>query len=344
MKSVYTLTIDTLKKHVGGFVEADLTAPSDFPSWKPGQFLSMRKTIGGSEAIRSYSIVTLLSEGLRILVKREANGVFSRWLADYAKPGDSVETLAPSGNFVLPDPAGRLDHLVFFAAGSGIAPMRPLVLQAIQEGRARQIHLLYSALSREEAPFVDEMEGQVLSGLDFQAYLSRMPNGLPNRLTNQRLEVYLEEAGLRPDQNSLFYLCGPISYRRMVRFTLRTMDFGADQIREENFDPQLVRPPARPLLEHDATIVVELPDGTETTFACHPCEPILTAGLRHGVEMPYSCRGGVCASCVAQLKGGKTLITLNEILSPIDLANGITLTCTALPASELIRLRLGASL
>ncbi len=340
MKAVYTLILQTLENRPGGFVEAGLAAPPDFPSWRPGQFLSLRKTIDGKAAIRTYSISTLPGEGLRLLVRREANGLFSRWLADYARIGDTVEALAPSGNFTLPETLAPLDNLVLLAAGSGIAPIRPLALQALHEGYAARVHLLYSAFNESAAPFFKEFEAlsEPSPTFKFSPFLSLMPNGQPNRLTNIRLEAYMAANVLRPGQSNLFFICGPISYRRMVRFTLRTLGFDAAQIREENFDPEVITRPSRPVLKQDALIKATLPTGAEVQFACKPHESILAAGLRQGIDLPYSCKGGVCSSCTARLISGKTHMTINEILSPDDIARHLTLTCTALPASEEIEL------
>jgi ring-1,2-phenylacetyl-CoA epoxidase subunit PaaE len=349
VKTSFPLTISTLENRPGGYVFVRLQASPNFPVWKPGQFLSLRKTIGGKPVIRSYSIASLPGEGLSLLVRREANGVFSRWLADNALPGDTMETLAPSGSFVLPDLLTPIDNLVLLAAGSGIAPIRPLALQALAEGPnsfAYRVHLLYSAFSEDTAPFLDEFSSltQHRNDLILKPFLSHTGSIKANRLNNLLLEEYLAANLITPEGTNLFFICGPISYRRMARFTLRTMGFSTDQIREENFDLINTQPPKRPVLEKDATIKAIFPNGTEARFVCAPHENILSAGLRNGVDMPYSCRGGVCSSCTAVLLSGKTHMTINEILGPDDLARHLTLTCTALPASDEITIKLGTLL
>ena len=326
-----------------------LQVGSDFPSWRPGQFLSLRKLINGKTIIRSYSICSLPTEGLQLLVRREANGVFSRWLADYARPSDMLESLGPTGSFVLPDTLAPIDTLVLFAAGSGIAPIRPLALKAVDErgnAFASKVHLLYSEYSVETALFLEEFTtlAQAKPDFLFTPFLSQTGTVKANRLNNLLLEEYLAAHQITPGKTNLFFLCGPISYRRMVRFTLRTMGFSADEIREENFDLLDTPPQKRPLLQTDALIKVTLQTGIEAQFLCKPHETILAAGLRNGVDMPYSCRGGVCSSCTARLVSGKTLMTINEVLAPDDLARNLTLTCTALPATEEIELKFGAEI
>jgi ring-1,2-phenylacetyl-CoA epoxidase subunit PaaE len=346
MKSLFPLTISALEKLSGGYVSVRLLPDSDFQKWQPGQFLSLRRSIDGRQVIRSYSISSLPQEGLELLVKREANGIFSRWLHDYARIGDTLETLAPAGNFTLPAILTPIANLVLLAAGSGIAPIRPLALKALgagQGGFANRVHLLYSAYSEGTAPFLAEFSDRALRKKDLllTPYISHSAAGGSNRLNNLLLEDYLAANVIMPAGTNLFFICGPISYRRMARFTLRTMGFHPDQIREENFDLMNSAPLKRPVLEADATIKVTMPNGIETKFACKPHETILAAGLRNGIDLPYSCRGGVCSSCTAKLISGKTYMTINEILAPDDIARHLTLTCTALPASDEISLQYG---
>lgn len=346
MKPAFPLWIRTMETLPGEFVQVVLDTPGNFPSWLPGQFLSVRRNIGKGVVIRSYSICSLPEEGLKILVKREVNGVFSRWLFDSAQPGDVLDSLAPAGRFTLPNSGQTWDSIVFFGAGSGISPIRPLVLQALERSVAKRAFLLYSGRTIQESPFFNELAelGVRKSSFTFSPFLSISPSGLPNRLTNMLLEKYLEANDIRPEHSSLLYICGPLAYRRMVRFTMRALGFAEGMIREEKFDISTPNQPSRPLIQKEAVVQVQTDGKGVVQFLCKPHETLLAAGLRQGIDLPYSCKGGVCSSCSAVLLEGKVHMTLNEILSPDDLAGGLILTCTALPASERITLQAGATL
>jgi 2Fe-2S type ferredoxin len=134
-------------------------------------------------------------------------------------------------------------------------------------------------------------------------------------------------------QQALFYICGPFDFMRMVQFTLIFSGIRLPQIRKENFviDPVTVTPP--PELSRDHRILLKF-RGTEYDIDVPAYKSILQAAIDHGIPLPYSCRGGRCSACMARCQSGSVYMTINDVLTEHDLAEGWVLTCTGYPESE----------
>jgi ring-1,2-phenylacetyl-CoA epoxidase subunit PaaE len=74
-------------------------------------------------------------------------------------------------------------------------------------------------------------------------------------------------------------------------------------------------------------------DDEETTFEMSQKQTVLEAALKHGIDAPYSCQGGICSSCLARVTNGTAVMSKNSILTDSEIANGLILTCQAHPTS-----------
>lgn len=85
----------------------------------------------------------------------------------------------------------------------------------------------------------------------------------------------------------------------------------------------------------------DLDERDHGTITVDPDEHILEAAERHGLDWPYSCRGGACANCAAVLKDGEIDIDLgSQQILPEEAIHerDIRLTCIGTPAAEEIRI------
>jgi ring-1,2-phenylacetyl-CoA epoxidase subunit PaaE len=112
----------------------------------------------------------------------------------------------------------------------------------------------------------------------------------------------------------------------MAQFTLKWMGFQDDLIKKENFTVDRVPPP--PLMSDTSTkeIIIHYNKQTFKIRATYP-QNILQAALNNDIQLPYSCRSGVCASCVAKCIKGKARMSRNEVLTEKDIEAGLVLTC-----------------
>ncbi|GAB4004970.1 phenylacetate-CoA oxygenase/reductase subunit PaaK [Spirosoma migulaei] len=307
-------------------------------SYTAGQFLTMILKHNGHEVRRSYSISSVPAETLRITIKRVQNGEISRFLLDTLRVGDILTSLHPAGRFTFDE--HEAGDVVLLGAGSGITPLFALAKQVLLTTSTRSITLLYSSPNERTIIFreeLDELQRQFPDRFRILYLLSNPAedwNGLRGRLNNVMLERLLPTlVGASDPELVHFYICGPGDYMRMAQFTLVFSGFRLDQIRRENFvvEPVVLTPP--PTSAQDRSVLVRF-KSREVEIQVPAYKSILQAALDEGIHLPYSCRGGRCSTCVARCLSGKVHMTINDVLTERDLAEGWVLTCTGYPESD----------
>lgn len=313
--------------------------------FQPGQFLTFLLLFNGHKVRRSYSISSLPARELRITIKRVQNGDISRYLLDTLKVGDQLTSLPPAGRFVLGPSESTLPRdIVLFGAGSGITPLLALLLQILTGEPESHVTLLYSNTHSSGVIFGNELT-------DFQQRYTRQftlihllswpdenDTGLggtirAGRLSNTLLETLLPSLLRHDPAEAKFYVCGPTDYMRMVLFTLIVSGFRADQIRRENFVVEPINLSPAPPVAHDRTILLRFRN-REIDIEVPAYVSILQAALDAGIHLPYSCRGGRCSTCAAHCTAGHVVMTINDVLTERDLAEGWILTCTGYPDTD----------
>jgi len=157
-------------------------------------------------------------------------------------------------------------------------------------------------------------------------------------LSNISAEDLIEKNLHYTRKDALFLICGPFAYMRMLNFTIGLMHFSKENIRKENFLPSVMQGsetskshfPDRPI-----EIIIEKKTHLLTVKSG---ESILDAGLKQNLNLPYSCKGGVCGNCVAKCLDGKVHMDINEVLTEADLKEGWVLTCTGYPETENVKI------
>jgi ring-1,2-phenylacetyl-CoA epoxidase subunit PaaE len=309
-------------------------------SYLPGQFLTLvfHNQLGEEER-RNYSISSSpwINEPLTITVKRIANGRYSRFLVDEARPGDILLTAGTSGFFTLPESVPDTFALCLFAAGSGITPVFSIIKSCLIRYPYLNIHLLYSNRSKGSAIFQQELEA--LQSRYPQRFHCRFLYSDAMRLQEARLHVPMIESVLQQvsSQQTLFYLCGPFEYMRTIAMVLQGNGVPAIHIRREIF--LLEKPRVQPIPpDTDKHLVVIHGKETQAIRVQYP-ETILQAARKQGIYLPYSCESGQCGTCAASCIRGTVWMWRNEVLLDEELAAGRVLTCTGYPVGGDVELR-----
>jgi ring-1,2-phenylacetyl-CoA epoxidase subunit PaaE len=292
--------------------------------YEAGQFLTLLFTFRGHDLRRSYSFSTTpgIDAVPGITVKRVPNGEISRHLLDQLRVGDILTTLPPAGRFAL-DPDAQ-EH-AFIAAGSGVVPVFSLLKELRRQRPDARPHLLTQQLDKESSPFRTTLAQMGLNRTE-------MLTVRDGRLTKDKLVDWV--LGTQPVRATRFYLCAPFDFMRMVHITLRTLGIPDEAIRREHFTVGHI-PPAPPVF--DATPkTVTIRGAVDRQFVVTWPDSILTAAIRQGIPLPYSCRAGRCSSCVARCLRGRVQMAHNEVLTDKDLAEGLVLTCVGYAETDVV--------
>jgi ring-1,2-phenylacetyl-CoA epoxidase subunit PaaE len=304
-------------------------------SYEAGQFITLIDKTGLQEIRRSYSITSspVLKEPLSIAVKRIDNGFFSRKLIDRTRVGDELLTTGAAGFFRLPENINSYTGIFFFAAGSGIAPILSLIKTVIHLYPEISVFLIYSNQSVETTAFYRELkrlESEHPKQLRIDFLYSSESDLRRARLNREFLLEFLT-INLFDREKTLFYVCGPESYMRMIIFLLGEEGFPINNIKKEDFNPANKKLAGRMPPDKNTHLVQLDLKGTKYNFPVQYPDSILQAARKIKLTLDYSCETGKCGSCAAICISGKVWMSNNEVLTDQDLAKGLTLTCTGHP-------------
>ena len=313
-----------------------------------GQYLTFRTHIDGEEIRRSYSICSAVDEPqLEVAVKKIPGGAFSSFVNDELAPGDTLEVAPPAGDFTVPlDPANE-KHYLCIAAGSGITPVMSIVKTVLKTEPKSRVSLLFGNKRVNSIMFKEELEAlknhymarfqliHVLSQEDreFDILNGRIDNKKGAELCQHLLDLSSIDE---------FFLCGPESMVSEVSRGLRGVGIDEQAIHYELFgasaaDAQLaIQKHHERALKHQGKSfnVTVVADGRSVKFElAADGENILDAALDAGVDLPFACKGGVCATCKAKLTSGNVEMDINHALEANEIEAGTILSCQAHPTS-----------
>jgi ring-1,2-phenylacetyl-CoA epoxidase subunit PaaE len=308
-------------------------------SFRPGQYLTLRTAIDGHEIRRSYSICAGLDDGeLRVAVKRVAGGAFSNFVHDRLKPGDEIDVMTPAGRFTVAlDPAAAR-VMVAVACGSGITPILSLVKSVLAREPGSRFILLHGNRTSRDIMFAEALaalKDRYLDRLSITHVLSREMQDLPvlqGRLDRARIELLLRGV---PRIDHAF-LCGPAAMMDEAGGTFAALGIAPGHIHREYFTPgeggqaAPVRPRVEPSAEPAAIAEIVI-DGRHHEVPLPEGMSVIDAARAQDLELPFSCKGGMCCSCRAKLVSGKAEMAVNYSLQPWEIAAGFILTCQARP-------------
>jgi ring-1,2-phenylacetyl-CoA epoxidase subunit PaaE len=307
--------------------------------------------IDGREERRTYSIVTPPGAAeLRIGVREQTGGRMSRELATRLSPGERLEVGTPMGRFRTAVDASRARSYVAFAAGSGITPVLSLASDILARESASRFTLIYGNRSMSRTMFLEDtlaLKNRHLGRFSVYFVMSREPQQAP--LLNGRIDADKVEALAaqladiaRADE---YFVCGPGDMVDAVRGAIPRLNPSAP-VRFERFaaaalSPQPVRsvdaaelPPGEVLAQISVVM-----DGRRRSFPMAPADAsVLAAAERAGLDLPFSCRAGICATCRTKLKSGRAVMAHNIALEPWEVDAGFILCCQARPLTASLEL------
>ena len=314
--------------------------------YRAGQFLTFLLPLHGNIVRRSYSFSSApeIDEFPTITIKRVANGEASRYWIDIAKVGEVFNVLPAAGRFVLDHMQASGTHdVILIGAGSGITPLFSLLKETLTRDSDTFVTLIYANKNESSTVFFNELNKWKTNyphRLDI-VHIHSQPGdawtGIQGRINNSRL-VHLVGKHIKFDiREAKVFICGPSELMRTVEISLIFMGISADQIRKENFVIIPLPPPPPDSKPHWIKLTFKDLDH-RIVVPAH--STVLEAALAEGIELPYSCKGGRCSTCAGICTNGELHMTVNEVLTDKDLADGWVLTCSAYVDNDEVEIRI----
>ncbi|HYG14486.1 MAG TPA: iron-sulfur cluster-binding domain-containing protein [Bacteroidia bacterium] len=337
-EQLITLTVKEIHEAANGFKTIMFEENVDY---QPGQYLTFIYNDQGKEIRRSYSMLSVPGEPLTIGVKRIENGVFSRYLTDRVKPGDKLVSAGAAGRFTIPAEINNYKQVFLFAAGSGITPVYSLVKHLLFTIEHIKVILVYSNHSHARAAFIEDLqllEKQFTGRLINQFIFSTNKNLSLAHLNMDRVRQLVTTHGAGILDDSLYYICGPHAYMRMVGYGLEAAGISSNNIKKENFNTTRLPFKQRPPDTGNYTVYLTV-NNQQYSFPVNYPDTILKAARKAGLSIPYSCDTGRCGSCALRCTQGTVWMSNNEVLIPHDIEAGLILTCVGHPVGGDIALQ-----
>jgi ring-1,2-phenylacetyl-CoA epoxidase subunit PaaE len=345
MSSFYKLSIKEIIKETADAVSILFNVPDELKTYYQfvaGQYVNLKITLDGQEIRRAYSICSSPKSGeLRIAVKAVKNGFFSKFANEKLAVGNVIEVGTPEGKFTFEPKVERQKNYAAFVAGSGITPVFSILKTVLEEEPNSTFVLVYGNKSENEAIFHNQLHDLQLQyvGRLFVQYVysqSTADNALFGRIDKSTVNFILKNK--HAEMNfSKFYLCGPEEMINLVSDTLKENNISDSDIKFELFSASSNENESAGSLEGHTKISI-LVDDEETSFEMSQKQTILEAALKQGLDVPYSCQGGICSSCICKITEGAVELKKNQILTDGEIAEGLTLACQAYPTTASIKI------
>ena len=352
--SFHELAIKRVNPEAAGSVAITFDIPSDSLEkfhFEPGQFLTLRANVNGQDVRRNYSISSPRSQFLKrgeleIGIRPVEGGVFSNWAATQLKAGDKVNVMPPEGRFTIKKP--RAIHRVGFAAGSGITPILSIAATTLEEQTESKFTLIYG--------------NRRMSSVMFNEALQDLKDRFPARFTmihilsQQAQEVDLLQGRIDADKiksiiDALLpaksmdevFICGPEAMIEVTEKALIDSGVPDNRVHSERFttstsqahkvqaDIDASKEKSASVKSVHMTIVL---DGKEHEVALSPDEHVLDAALNAGLDLPFSCKAGVCSTCRCKVTQGEVTMDKNFTLEADEVGQGFALSCQARAATQ----------
>jgi len=330
---------------VTSFVLAPIDA-QPLPAFHAGQFVVLRLLVdaGQPPILRSYSLSDLpVADHFRITVKSESKGIGSSFLCNRVREGDALEVSAPRGSFTL---HLSVKPVVLLSVGVGATPVMSMLHALAAQKSEREIWWIYGARDRADHPFAEEARSSLKQLPRARSYIVYSRPAATDQLgldfdASGHIDAALvEKIGVSP--NSEFYLCGPSSFLETMRDGLRNWGVPARNVQTEIFGTLESITPGMARVSHTPHSPQGPPgSGPSVSFARSGItaawdpkyQSLLKLAEACDVPVRWSCRTGVCHTCMTGLIGGSFRYNPEPLERP---APGNVLVCCSQPEANVI--------
>ncbi|MBL4619027.1 MAG: 2Fe-2S iron-sulfur cluster binding domain-containing protein [Marinicaulis sp.] len=349
MTQFYPLRVSDIHRETRDSVVVTLEPPDDAREefkFTQGQYLTFRRKFDGEELRRSYSVCAGIEDRiLRVGIKKVDGGWFSSFANDELKIGDTLDAMAPMGNFHAPLMPDAARHYLGFAGGSGITPLISIIKTVLKAEPQSSFTLVYGNRSANSIMFKEELEDiknlnmgrfNVIHILESETDIDLFSGRLTPEKCDALFSGWVDVKGA-----DLAFICGPEPMMLTVADALKENGMDASIIKFELFASSQPGKAKKRAAQAEgvgavckATIIMEgvrhhvnIPKGAQS---------VLEAALGANLDAPFSCQAGVCSTCRAKVIEGETEMEANYALEDYEVERGYVLTCQCYPLSDKI--------
>lgn len=342
MNKFYSLNIKEIIRETAQAVSISFEVPDNLKelfSFKAGQYVTIKMELEGKEVRRAYSLCAAPnSNEFKVTVKEVEGGTFSVIANNKLKAGDVLEVHPPEGKFIFESSNSKQNYAAF-VAGSGITPVLSIIKTVLSQEDESKFVLVYGNKTPDDTIFFKELLELQLKYperlfIEFIYSRTQEENAHFGRIESSTVNYVLKNKfeGLDFDR---FYLCGPEVMINSVSEILLKNGIDKEKILFELFT-STDSGEIEANLDGETKLTV-LVDDVETTFSMDKKDTVLDAALDKDLDVPYSCQGGICSSCIARITEGKAEMAKNQILTDSEIAEGLILTCQAHPTTPTLK-------
>jgi ring-1,2-phenylacetyl-CoA epoxidase subunit PaaE len=345
----HELTVKRVSPEAAGSVAVTFDIPAaerDAFKFEPGQFLTLRAKVDGQDVRRTYSISSPRSRltragELEIGIRPVEGGLFSNWAAQTLKAGTKLEVMPPDGRFTVRKQ--RAIHRVGFAAGSGITPILSIAATTLEEQPEAKFTLVYGNRRMSSVMFneaLQDLKDRYRDRLTLIHILSRQAQEvdlLQGRIDGDKVKAIIKALLPAASMDEVF-ICGPEAMIEATEKALIEAGVPESRVYTERFTSGPAQAakiqadtdaaPLKDAATKDIALTIVL-DGKEHQLHIGADEHVLDAALDAGLDLPFSCKAGVCCTCRAKVLSGEVVMDKNFTLEADEMAQGYVLSCQA---------------
>lgn len=344
MTVFHRLSIAAIERDTPDAVAVTFCIPDDLREhyrYRPGQHLTLKAAIKGENLRRCYSICSSPDEDmLKIGVKAIYEGRFSNFINQDLRVGDSLDVMIPQGQFGYQPNLNNRAHYLAVAAGSGITPLLSIIKSTLQTEPKSRFTLIYGNRNSRTVMFKESIADlknrfterfQVLYLFSQEQQDSQLLSG---RIDEKQLSA-LGQTLLNFSRFDRAFVCGPEAMMDDVQLALIKSGMPQEHVHTERFNTSGTKfKPTNTITTQDRQVSIHLDGRTMNISMDSQDDSILDAALRQGADLPYACKGGVCATCKCKLRSGEVEMGINYSLEPDQIANGFILSCQSWPKTD----------
>ena len=345
MSRFYHLTVTDIHHTIRDAVVLTLEPenPEAF-GFTQGQYLTFKQDFDGTELRRNYSICAGLDDGkLQVGIKRVDGGAFSTFANTQLKVGDRLQAMPPQGKFHTAIEPDRAKNYLGFAGGSGITPVLSILKTVLKREPKSTFTLVYANRAVNTIMFREELEDlknrymgrltiihMLESGQDIDLFTGRVDQQKCDALFSSWIDV---------DSVDTAFICGPEPMMLAIADSLKTHGLAPEQIKFELFTEsqqgQLAKQEMAKRSEGqkgtELTVIIE---GAQRSFEMSKGQSVLEAALANGQDAPFSCKAGVCSTCMCKVLEGEVEMISNHALEDYEVERGYVLSCQSYPLTD----------